>query len=245
MRKISVSAAVILLSLGLAGCSNPISEKMQNVSEKQTTIGIPFTNKNLTIGLFSLPHITDKAPKTESASSSAVSSSSSSVSESSSSHSVKKAAAESSSSSTSATKKSVNDESLWNNEKDAQLESFFDEWAPKMNQSYTRYDGQTPITTKVGLTFPEDLGRVRVNDHSVSVGWSPSGTGDYDYNVVAIYNYDRPDDQEDGPMRVTYFFAFHNGQPVALVDQTTNGYSLNAKPTSNHDVAAAFEQIAK
>lgn len=67
MRKISVSAAVILLSLGLAGCSNPVSEKMQNVSEKQTTIGIPFTNKNLTIGLFSLPHITDKTPKTESA----------------------------------------------------------------------------------------------------------------------------------------------------------------------------------
>lgn len=73
------------------------------------------------------------------------------------------------------------------------------------------------------------------------MGWAPTGKGDYEYNVVAIYNYDGT--EPPLPNRITYFFAFHNGKPVVLVDQSRDG-DPNCKPTSNQDVASNFERIA-
>ncbi len=129
---------------------------------------------------------------------------------------------------------------LWNNSKDKQLESFINQWAPTMHQSYTKYDGTTPIKTSVGATYPTDLNKESVDGGSSTIGWSKDGEGKYDYNVVAIYNYDKT----VAPIgRITYLFAFHNGQPVALVDQSNNGGPV-ALPTQNTQVQSNFEKIA-
>lgn len=45
------------------------------------------------------------------------------------------------------------------------------------------------------------------------------------------------------PNRITYFFCFHNGKPVALVDQTRDG-EPSAHPTINQDIRDNFARIA-
>ncbi|MCI5813270.1 MAG: DUF4767 domain-containing protein [Lactobacillus sp.] len=129
---------------------------------------------------------------------------------------------------------------LWNDSKDQQLSEFINKWAPTMGQSYTKYDGQNDLRTKSGMHYPSDLSQTTVNGSNASIGWAPSGKGSYDYNVVALYNYDRPG---NAATHITYAFAFHDGQPVALVDQSTNG-TPDWTPTKNADVASNFERIA-
>lgn len=128
---------------------------------------------------------------------------------------------------------------LWNDKKDKQLESFINQWAPTMGQSYDKYDGTNPIKSTNGAVYPDDLSKENVNNSNASIGWSKNGEGNYDYNVVAIYDYDSGTTVQ----RITYLFAFHDGQPVALVDQSTNG-PLQAAPTKNTDVASSFAAIA-
>ena len=149
----------------------------------------------------------------------------------------------SSSSTQTTSKKSSTKQSseLWNDSKDQQLSEFINKWAPTMGQSYTKYDGQNDLRTKSGMHYPSDLGQTTVNGSNASIGWAPSGKGSYDYNVVALYNYDRPG---NAATHITYAFAFHDGQPVALVDQSTNG-TPDWTPTKNADVASNFERIAK
>lgn len=131
---------------------------------------------------------------------------------------------------------------LWNGTKDRQLEEFINSWAPKMHQSYVKYDGSNELHTSVGCDYPSTLSK-EVTPDGGSIGWAPSGKGPYDYNVVAIYNYDHQ--VGEGPVgRITYFFAFHNGKPVALVDQTNNG-DPTCKPTANVDVSSNFTRIAE
>ena len=129
---------------------------------------------------------------------------------------------------------------LWNGSKDRQLEEFINSWAPKMHQSYEKYDGSNELSTSVGCDYPSTLSQEATPDGG-SIGWAPSGKGPYDYNVVAIYNYNKPTGGQVG--RITYFFAFHNGQPVALVDETNNG-TPTCKPTANVDVSSNFTRIA-
>lgn len=136
---------------------------------------------------------------------------------------------------------STTSSSLWNQKKDQKLSSFINEWAPTMGQSYTKYDGSNDLRTKSGMHYPSDLGQTTVNGSNSSIGWAPSGKGDYDYNVVALYNYDRPG---NAATHITYAFAFHDGQPVALVDQSTNG-TPDWTPTKNADVANNFAKIAE
>lgn len=140
------------------------------------------------------------------------------------------------SSNSSSTKQSA----LWNKKKDQELTSFINQWAPTMGQSYTKYDGNHDIRTKSGMYYPKDLSDTMVNGTHASIGWAPSGKGSYDYNVVALYNYDRPG---NAATHITYAFAFHNGEPVALVDQSTNG-TPDWTPTKNTDVSSNFAKIA-
>lgn len=129
---------------------------------------------------------------------------------------------------------------LWNDSKDQKLEQFINDWAPSMHQSYQKYSGQGNIRTKSGMEYPSDFNKTMVNGTNDSIGWAPSGKGPYSYNVVAIYNYDRPG---NAATHITYAFAFHDGQPVALVDQSTNG-TADWTPTKNVDVANNFAKIA-
>ena len=132
------------------------------------------------------------------------------------------------------------DTALWNDRKDEELADFMRSWAPTMGQSYKKYDGHTPLHSSVGLNYPADLSR-EVVEGGGTIGWAPSGKGDYDYNVVAIYNYDGT--KPPLPNRITYFFAFHNGHPVALVDQSRDG-EPHCHPTANKDVSSNFTRIA-
>lgn len=129
---------------------------------------------------------------------------------------------------------------LWNDTKDKQLESFINQWAPTMKQSYVKYNGADSLKTSVGTTYPDDLSKASVEGTNSSIGWSKTGKGNYSYNVVAIYNYDgtRP----PLPNHITYFFAFHNGEPVALVDQSRDG-TPNLLETKNTKVKESFDAI--
>ena len=130
---------------------------------------------------------------------------------------------------------------LWNKSKDEQLSDFVDQWSLTMKQSYVKYDGHHDIRTKAGMHYPSGLKQTTVNGTKASIGWAPTGKGRYEYNVVALYNYDRPG---NAATHITYAFAFHNGQPVALVDESTNG-TPNWTPTKNSDLSTNFARIAK
>lgn len=130
---------------------------------------------------------------------------------------------------------------LWNQSKNQQLANFIHSWAPTMHQSYEAYDGTNELKTSVGTTYPADLSREQVNGQAGVMGWAPNGKGDYEYNVVAIYNYNGT--KPPLPNRITYFFCFHHGKPVALVDQSRDG-EPSAHPTVNQEVADNFERIA-
>lgn len=132
-----------------------------------------------------------------------------------------------------------NSSSNWNSEKQDKLDDFFDDWSETMKQNYDKYDGSGQIETAAGEEFPKDFDKVYVNNQKVSMTYEPSGRGSSDYNVVAIYNYDK-----DGASHITYFFAFHNGQPIVLVDETTNGDRVLAKETANKDLINGFNDIA-
>lgn len=131
-------------------------------------------------------------------------------------------------------------DSLWNNDKDSKLESFINQWAPTMKQSYKKYDGRHSLKTSVGTIYPDDLSKVTVASSNASIGWSKDGEGSDSYNVVAIYNYDGT--EPPLPNHITYFFAFHDGQPIVLVDQSRDG-TPNLSETQNNDVRSAFSNI--
>lgn len=128
----------------------------------------------------------------------------------------------------------------WNSKKDAALAAFINQWAQTMGQSYTKYDGVHPLETLSG-TYPADLAQEPVNGATNVLGWAPSGSGQYTYNVVAIYNY--VGTEPPLPNHIAYFFAFHNGQPVVLVDQSRDG-GPTATTTQNTDLRTNFAKIA-
>ena len=139
-------------------------------------------------------------------------------------------------------KKTTTDQksTLWNDTKDKQLESFINQWAPTMKQSYVKYNGTDSLKTSVGTTYPDDLSKASVEGTNSSIGWSKTGKGNYSYNVVAIYNYDgtRP----PLPNHITYSFAFHDGEPIVLVDQSRDG-TPNLLETKNTKVKESFNAI--
>ncbi|MQS75335.1 Lreu_0056 family protein [Companilactobacillus halodurans] len=129
---------------------------------------------------------------------------------------------------------------VWNSRKDKQLNEFIDQWAPTMNQSYVKYDGKNSLKTSPGMVYPDDLPRVNVEGSKASIAWSKDGKGDNSYNVVAIYNYNGT--VPPLPNHITYFFTFHNNQPVVLVDQSRDG-TPNLLETKNTKVKDSFDSI--
>ncbi|GEO79831.1 hypothetical protein FD29_GL001030 [Companilactobacillus mindensis DSM 14500] len=129
-----------------------------------------------------------------------------------------------------------NSKALWNDTKDAKLKQFIEQWAPTMGQSYVGYDGKHALKLSTGVAYPNDLKHVTVNGDNVSIGWNKKGNGNYKYNVVAIY--------KETTKHITYFFTFHNGKPVVLVDQSTNE-TPDLLPTQNPAIKAGFENIVK
>ncbi|APU70982.1 DUF4767 domain-containing protein [Companilactobacillus crustorum] len=135
-----------------------------------------------------------------------------------------------------------NSKVLWNSDKDVKLKEFINQWAPTMHQSYVKYDGKHSLNISNGTTYPDDLKHVKIGNNNASIGWNKTGKGNYQYNVVAIYNYN--ENESSLSDHITYFFTFHNGKPIVLVDQTTNG-TPNLFPTENNVLKNGFENIAK
>lgn len=154
-------------------------------------------------------------------------------------------------------KTSASEDKLWSNDQNNELTSYMDEFGEKMHQSYEHYTGSGSLTTAAGQEYPSWLsqGRFKLSsgDHdsrdpedmsSINLKWNPQVTSEDDeddtYNVVAIFNYNG----KSAEQHITYLFCFYHGEPVALVDQTTNGDYTIVHATANKDLTSHFEEIA-
>ncbi|PWG00576.1 DUF4767 domain-containing protein [Levilactobacillus bambusae] len=138
-------------------------------------------------------------------------------------------------------KESTTHDPSWNDQKDQELAACMEQFGHTMDQSYERYTGDHELKTYVGETYPAALKSTVVDGQKGQIGWSPTGKGSYAYNVVAVYNHNPVPKSQIG--RITYAFAFHNGQPVVLVDQSTNG-DPTMQVTKNDKLKTAFANIA-
>ncbi|MDY4729210.1 MAG: DUF4767 domain-containing protein [Lactobacillus amylovorus] len=159
----------------------------------------------------------------------------------------------SSSQSSSSEKSSSDDQSSkfaqsgWSSDQEAQLASFMNRFGTKMKQKYKEYNGQESIETLAGEKYPDDFNNRTFKMYSdnskktetINIGWDPSLKKDYDYHVVSIFNCNVGNPEQ----HITYLFSVHDGQPVALVDQTTNGSDCMVKETANQEVRTAFANI--
>lgn len=132
--------------------------------------------------------------------------------------------------------------SLWNDDKNQALEALMKQFGVTMNQDYTKYNGSNDLKTSTGTVYPSGLSAVTVDGQKTSIGWRSDGRGSNNYNVVAIYNHNGT--VPPLPNHITYFFAFKNGQPIVLVDQSRDGVP-NLAETRNDQLKAGFESIAK
>lgn len=119
-----------------------------------------------------------------------------------------------------------------------------DDFGNKMDQDYVEYTGNEPLKTIAGEKYPnifddEDFELIG-NNKKINIGWDPELKKDYDYHVVSIFN----SDGDGGEEHITYLFCIHDNQPIALVDQTTNGNAIKVKETANQDVRKGFAKIA-
>ena len=148
-------------------------------------------------------------------------------------------------SSTDTKQNSVDSKSLsWNDTKEEKLADFMDDFGNKMDQDYVEYTGDEPLKTIAGEKYPnifddEDFELIG-NNKKINIGWDPELKKDYDYHVVSIFN----SDGDGGEEHITYLFCIHDNQPIALVDQTTNGNAIKVKETANQDVRKGFAKIA-
>lgn len=142
---------------------------------------------------------------------------------------------------------SKSNQSGWTIAQETHLYNFMNQFGTKMKQKYKEYNGQEPITTLAGEKYPDDLSKRTFKLYSdnskktetIDIGWDPSLKKDYDYHVVSIFNCNVGNPEQ----HITYLFSVHDGQPVALVDQTTNGSDCMVKETANQEVRTAFANI--
>lgn len=154
-------------------------------------------------------------------------------------------------------KKDTKETKLWSNDQTDRLISYMDDFGDKMHQPYSHYTGSGSITTAAGQEYPSFLseGKFKLSSSekdsgnpedmdSISLKWNPDVTDEDSnsdtYNVVAIFNYNG----RSAEQHITYLFCFYHGEPVALVDQTTNGEYTVVHATANHDLTSNFEEIA-
>lgn len=155
-------------------------------------------------------------------------------------------------------KKTTSEDKLWSSTQNDELISYMDEFGDKMHQSYEHYTGNGSLTTAAGQEYPNWLsqGRFKLSsgDHdsrdpedmsSINLKWNPQVDKEEDeddtYNVVAIFNYNG----KSAEQHITYLFCFYHDEPVALIDQTTNGDYTIVHATANKDLTSHFEEIVE
>lgn len=125
---------------------------------------------------------------------------------------------------------------LWNSDKDKALARFMVDWGNSMNQP-----GYKDLTaTERGFV---DENRVKLNDvQDVTTEFSKDGTGNSDYQVLAIYRYA----YMSNLMHTYYFTIRADGTPIVLYSAQNQGQPDNKfymKETANEDLKAGFAQI--
>lgn len=142
---------------------------------------------------------------------------------------------------------SKSSDKLWTSNQEADLSDYMKFFGDQMDQnSYEEYNGHTPLKVNSGVEYPNVFKdkTFKLNDKTINIGWNPDvtkGNSKYDYNVVAIYNYDKGTVE----FHITYLFCFDkDGNPVVLVDQTTNGDDIRVSKTENKYLNEAFNKIA-
>lgn len=142
------------------------------------------------------------------------------------------------------TQTSSSDKAVWSSAKSQALKSYMANFSQSMNQQYVEYapgqDGEY-----YGIQFPDYLekDKVAVDDQHVTATWSENGVGQADYQVVGIYS-----DYNTAPSMGAhlYLFTIHDGQPVVLITEQTQGMPDNLmhfKETANTDLKQNFAQI--
>ncbi|WP_076460075.1 DUF4767 domain-containing protein [Limosilactobacillus caccae] len=118
-------------------------------------------------------------------------------------------------------KKEIATTPMWSASQAQQLAAFVAQYGKQNDLKFYQYDGKTSFS--LGDNYPNFNSLHVKGNSSATIGMSTNGAGNYDYNVVAVFNHTPTNSKQFIEWHDTYFFAFHNGQPVVLVDYSTNG----------------------
>lgn len=135
---------------------------------------------------------------------------------------------------------------LWDKNKASQLETFVTQWGKTLGQEYKSYNPQNNVSL-YGTPLPQAVingnWKMAINEAPVTVQWSEDGTGQADFNLVAVYS-----DVETGEYlgQHVYFFGFQNGQPKVYLTQQNQGNDKNYmyfNETQNQQLKQGFIDI--
>lgn len=135
---------------------------------------------------------------------------------------------------------------LWDKNKASQLATFVPQWGKTLGQEYKSYNPQNNVSL-YGTPLPSAVidgnWKMAINESPVTVQWSEDGTGQADFNLVAVYS-----DVETGEYlgQHVYFFGFQNGQPKVYLTQQNQGNENNYlyfNETQNQQLKQGFIDI--
>ncbi|MBO1090780.1 DUF4767 domain-containing protein [Enterococcus hirae] len=135
---------------------------------------------------------------------------------------------------------------LWDTNKASQLETFVTQWGKTLGQEYKSYNLQNNVRL-YGTPLPSAVidgnWKMAINEAPVTVQWTEDGTGQSDFNLVAVYS-----DVETGEYlgQHVYFFGFQNGQPKVYLTQQNQGNENNYlyfNETQNQQLKQGFIDI--
>ncbi|WP_213178401.1 DUF4767 domain-containing protein [Enterococcus lactis] len=135
---------------------------------------------------------------------------------------------------------------LWDTNKASKLETFVTQWGKTLGQEYKSYNLQNNVSL-YGTPLPQAVingdWKMAINEAPVTVQWSEDGTGQADFNLVAVYS-----DVETGEYlgQHVYFFGFQNGQPKVYLTQQNQGNENNYlyfNETQNQQLKQGFIDI--
>lgn len=80
---------------------------------------------------------------------------------------------------------------LWDSEKSTQLATFVTQWGKTLGQEYKSYNLRNNVSL-YGTPLPQAVingnWKMAINEAPVTVQWSEDGTGQADFNLVAVYS---------------------------------------------------------
>jgi glucan-binding YG repeat protein len=116
----------------------------------------------------------------------------------------------------------------WNSTKQAKLDQYIQSYNSSHGTAFTKVNSNSAGSLVVNGDAEHYNDEGMPSGGTQSVGLSSDGQGSHAYNIVAIYNQNERGSHNAtiGEFHNTYYFAYHNGQPVVLFDCTTNGWPV-------------------